>query len=80
MGPGRLWQRLWGWLQVVRPGIWLATGSEAEAQTREHMLGLLQRYDLRKWQFTKRVRVNEGARIPHSHPVLTLNKIGRAHV
>ena len=67
------WRRLWAWLQVVRPGIWLATGSEAEAQTREHLLGLLRRYDLRKWQFTKRVRVDERARISYSHPVLTLN-------
>ena len=65
------WRHLWRWLQVLRPGIWLATGSQAETKTREQLLDLLARYDLSRWQFTDRIRIAEGA-IPHSHPVLTL--------
>jgi hypothetical protein len=73
VGLGPFLRRLWGWLQVLRPGIWLATGSEPEIRTREQLLALLRRYDLGKWQFTKRIRIDERARLPHSHPVLTLN-------
>ncbi len=50
----------------------LATGSEREARAREQLLRLLDRYDLRRWQATNRVRIEQGV-IPHSHPVLTLN-------
>ena len=74
MGRGRAvprWRYLWRWLQVLRPGIWLATGSKAEAKTREQLLDLVARYDLGRWQLTDRIRIEEGA-IPHSHPVLTL--------
>ncbi|HEX5502108.1 MAG TPA: hypothetical protein VFW96_05765 [Thermomicrobiales bacterium] len=49
----------------------LATGSPYEAKIRDRLLGLLARYDLRKWQFTDRVRVEANAP-SHSHPVLTL--------
>lgn len=66
-------RRLLRWLLVPRPGIRLAAGSEAERKTREQFQRLFDQYDLRKWRFTSRVRIDEGARIPHSHPVLTLN-------
>ncbi len=33
---------------------------------------LLEEYDLSKWIFTKKVRIEERV-IPHSHPILTLN-------
>jgi hypothetical protein len=51
----------------------LAHNSEAERRTRDELLGLIERPDLRRWQFTNRVRIDETTRIPHSHPVLTLN-------
>ena len=50
----------------------LATGTEGEARARDQLLLLLDRYELHRWQFTSRVRIEQGA-IPHSHPVLTLN-------
>ncbi len=36
------------------------------------MLSILSRYDLDKWRFTNRVRIQHFV-VPHSHPVLTLN-------
>lgn len=50
----------------------LVHGTEREIATKEQLLALLKKYDLSKWLFTKRVRIEEGA-TPHSHPVLTLN-------
>jgi hypothetical protein len=50
----------------------LANDSERERQTRDQLVALLQRYELRRWQFTDVVRIEQGV-IPHSHPVLTLN-------
>jgi hypothetical protein len=50
----------------------LAHDSQAEKRTRDHLLGLLARFDLSRWQFTDRVVIDERA-IPHSHPVLTLH-------
>lgn len=47
-------------------------GSEAEARTRELLIGLLDEFDLARYTFTTRVRVDERA-IPHSHPVLTMS-------
>jgi hypothetical protein len=47
--------------------------SDAEERTRDELLALIERYDLARWRFTSRVRIDERARIPHSHPVLTLN-------
>lgn len=49
----------------------LASGSEAEANTREWLRRLLEQYDVAGWMFTLRVRIEEDA-VPHSHPVLTL--------
>lgn len=51
----------------------LANGSEPEVKTRERLLALLERYDLSKWEFTCQVCIDGKARIPYSHPVLTLN-------
>jgi hypothetical protein len=52
--------------------ITLANENERESVARDQLARLLDRYDLRKWQFTNRVRIEQGA-MPHSHPVLTLN-------
>ncbi len=52
--------------------ITLANDLPAEAKTREQLRGVLARHDLRRWQFTDDVRIEEGV-IPHSHPVLTLS-------
>ena len=41
-------------------------------KTREALEGLLVRYDLSPFLFTKTVRIQSGV-VPHSHPVLTLN-------
>lgn len=50
----------------------LVTGSPREERHRDRLLALFERYDLRKWQFTDRVQIEEGG-ICHSHPILTLN-------
>jgi len=48
--------------------ITLAAGSERERITRDRLLDLLRKYDLRKWLFTREVRIEEGA-VPRSHKV-----------
>lgn len=50
----------------------LASDTAREQATRDHLAALLQTYDLRRWQFTDLVRIEQGV-VPHSHPVLTLN-------
>ena len=50
----------------------LVNGTEREARARDQLLRLLDLYDLRRWQFTNRVCIEQGV-IPHSHPVLTVN-------
>jgi hypothetical protein len=50
----------------------LAYGTSRESNTRSHLLALLSRHDLTKWQWTNEIRISSGE-IPHSHPVLTLN-------
>lgn len=55
-----------------QPRVSLLTGSKAEEQTREQLLGLFHRYDLARWFFTPEIQIEEGS-ISHSHPVLTLN-------
>lgn len=52
--------------------IQLASDSPREVRTREQLLRLLSRYDLDRWRFTDRIRIQDGV-VPHSHPVLTLN-------
>ena len=34
---------------------------------------LIEKYDLSNWMFTQRILIDRETRIPHSHPVLTLN-------
>lgn len=51
----------------------LENNTQKEIQTKRRLEGLLDRYKLSKWIFTKRVHINEQERIPHSHPILTLN-------
>ena len=48
-------------------------GDKNEALTREQLQRLMRQHDLSKWLFTKKVVIDRGERIPHSHPVLTLN-------
>ena len=50
----------------------LAGRSERERDARTQLLRLLDTYDLKKWNFANRVRIEWGV-IPHSHPVITLN-------
>lgn len=50
----------------------LAHDSEDEAATRAQLKALLERYDLRPFEFTDQVVIDASA-IPHSHPVLTLH-------
>jgi hypothetical protein len=50
----------------------LANETEREERGRRQLQRVLEQYDLRKWTFTSRVRIEQEAR-PHSHPVLTLN-------
>ena len=50
----------------------LSNNVEDERQTQEQLFALLRQYDLRKWLFTKHIRIQRRA-IPHSHPVLTLS-------
>jgi hypothetical protein len=49
-----------------------AHDSEGEQETAEQLRSLLQRYDISRWFFTRRVRIDERD-LPHSHPVLTLH-------
>lgn len=50
----------------------LAHGSPREARTKETLEGVLSRYDLSKYIFTRQVVIEQGA-INHAFPVLTLN-------
>ena len=53
----------------------LAHDNPDERAAKEQLERLLTQYDLSRWIFTKRVRIEQGVR-PHSHPVLTLNTRG----
>jgi len=55
-----------------RMDISLKHGSAAEQQTRTQLQGLLQRYDLSPYIYTRDIVIDQDA-IPHSHPVLTLH-------
>ena len=46
---------------------------QREQATRKRLNRLLGQYNLSKWIFTKKVVVDYNTRIPHSHPVLTLD-------
>jgi hypothetical protein len=47
-------------------------GTPAEVETIAQLERLLERHDVRRWLFTRRIRI-DGTAIPHSHPVLTLH-------
>jgi hypothetical protein len=51
----------------------LKSNTEKERQKNSQLEKLLKQYDLSKWTFTRRILIDEQTRIPHSHPVLTLN-------
>jgi hypothetical protein len=51
----------------------LANNSLAEKQTKAQLERLLREYDLSRWIHTRAIRIDEKTRIPHSHPVLTLD-------
>jgi hypothetical protein len=50
----------------------LAHNSRNEQQVKGQLERLLKEYDLSRWIFTRKIRIEQGTR-PHSHPVLTLN-------
>jgi hypothetical protein len=50
----------------------LAGDTDAERETRAALESVLAMYDLTPWTFTTDVLIDGEARIPHSHPVLTL--------
>ena len=50
----------------------LAHNSGNEQQVKDQLQRLLKEYDLSRWIFTRKIRIEQGTR-PHSHPVLTLN-------
>lgn len=60
-----------------KPVITTVHSSETEERTKAILLGLLERHDLSKWQFTETVQIEDGV-IPHSHPILTLRSEVRA--
>ena len=51
----------------------LKNNTEKERQKKSQLEKLLKQYDLSKWIITRSILIDEQARIPHSHPVLTLN-------
>ena len=61
-------------LPAVQPSVTIdvASGTEREQRTKQTLQQLLATYDLRKYTFTRRVVIEEGA-VNHAFPVLTLN-------
>ncbi|NMP21496.1 hypothetical protein [Sulfobacillus harzensis] len=56
--------------------ITLAHGTPREVETSQCLLGLIYRYNLSPYTFTRLIRIEQGV-VPHSHPVLTLNTLRR---
>jgi hypothetical protein len=50
----------------------LARGVLRERLALEQLRRLLLNHDLKRYSFTRRIRIEHGA-VPHSHPILTLN-------
>ena len=64
-----------GWVSAAETpavAIELAHNSGNEQQVKAQLQRLLKEYDLSRWIFTRKIRIEQGTR-PHSHPVLTLN-------
>jgi hypothetical protein len=57
----------------MTPTIRLARDTSAERGIKAELEGFLSAHDLSPWCFTPDVMIDETERIPHSHPVLTLN-------
>ena len=53
--------------------ITLKNNDQREQQTKQQLQRLLSAYDFSNWMFTKKVIIESGSVIPHSHPVLTLS-------
>jgi hypothetical protein len=51
----------------------LKNNTDKELQRKNQLERILNKYNLSKWTFTKKVLIDEQTSIPHSHPVLTLN-------
>lgn len=51
----------------------LKSNTEKERRKKSQLERLFQQYELSKWIFTRSILIDEQTRIPHSHPVLTLN-------
>lgn len=51
----------------------LKNNTDKELQSKNQLERILNKYNLSKWLFTKKVLIDEKTSIPHSHPVLTLN-------
>ncbi len=50
----------------------LSNDSDKEEMKRTQVLRLIEQYDLSKWWFTDKIIIDESAKSPFSHPVLTL--------
>ena len=50
-----------------------ASGHTDEQAMADKVRELVDRYELQGWLFTRRMLIDRETRIPHSHPVLTLN-------
>jgi hypothetical protein len=57
----------------MTPTIRLAGDTAAERSTKAELEAFLDAHNLTPWTFTTDVLIDEATRIPHSHPVLTLN-------
>ncbi len=57
----------------MTPTVRLANGTDDERRTQTELEGLFTAHDLTPWCFTIDVLIDEATRLPHSHPVLTLN-------
>jgi hypothetical protein len=51
----------------------LKNNTQKEIQTKKKLQDLINQYKLSKWIFTQKVMIDEQERIPHSHPILTIN-------
>jgi hypothetical protein len=45
---------------------------QLEQQTEQQLRRILSAHDISKWIFTRKINIESGFIIPHSHPVLTL--------
>ncbi|ESP90833.1 MULTISPECIES: hypothetical protein [Pseudoalteromonas] len=60
-------------LSDAKISIKMANDSEKEVEIKNTIHALVGEYDIEHWIYTKDILVNESARVPHSHPILTMN-------